>query len=81
MSKKQKQHRMVVPGNALAVNVVGTAREDLAAALKTWKRKVKASNVLESVKDRKEYVKPSVTRRTEKSKAVYMQYIRDLHNK
>lgn len=81
MSKKQIQHKMVVPGNALAVKVVGTAREDLAAALKTWKRKVKSSNILETIKDRKEYIKPSVHRRSEKSKAVYMQYIRDLYNK
>ena len=81
MSKKQKQHRMIVPGNSLAVNVTGPTYEDLAIALKTWKRKVKSSYVLESVKDRKEYIKPSVQRRSEKSKAVYMQYIRDLHNK
>ena len=81
MSKKQKQHQMIVPGNALAVNVVGTQREDVAAAIKTWKRKVKASNVLETIKDRKEFIKPSVVKRKQKSDAVYLQYIRDLHNK
>ena len=80
MSKKQKQHKMIVPGNALAVTVDGTGREDLAIALKTWKRKIKASGVLEAVKDRKEFIKPSVQQRTQKSKAVYLQYIRDLHN-
>ena len=52
MSKKQKQHQTTVPGNPLAVNVVGTQREDLAFALKSWKRKVKASGVLEKVKER-----------------------------
>ena len=46
MTKKQKQHQTIVPGNALAVNVVGTAREDLAFALKAWKRKIKNSQVL-----------------------------------
>ena len=80
MSKKQKQHKMIVPGNALAVSVDGNGREDLAIALKTWKRKIKASGVLEAVKDRKEFIKPSVQQRTQKSKAVYLQYIRDLHN-
>lgn len=80
MSKKQKQHKMIVPGNSLAVSVTGTEREDLAIALKTWKRKVKSAGVLEAVKDRKEFIKPSVQQRTQKSKAVYMQYIRDLHN-
>lgn len=34
MSKKQKQHQQIVPGNALAVNVVGTEAIDLAHALK-----------------------------------------------
>ena len=56
MSKKQKEHQQIVPGNALAVNVVGTTKEDLASALKTWKRKVKSASVLETVKDGKEYV-------------------------
>ena len=81
MSRKQKQHQQIVPGNSLAVNVVGTTKEDLGYALKTWKRKVKASGVLDAVRDRKEFIKPSVIKRKEKSDAVYMQYVRDLHNK
>jgi len=28
MNKKQKQHQTIVAGNPLAVNVVGSARED-----------------------------------------------------
>jgi len=40
MSKKQKQHQQTVPGKSLAVNVIGSTREDLAYALKAWKRKV-----------------------------------------
>jgi hypothetical protein len=43
MNKKQKQHQTTVAGNPLAVNVIGNQREDLAFALKSWKRKVKAS--------------------------------------
>ena len=81
MNKKQKQHQTVVPGNALAVSVTGTAKEDLAYALKTWKRKVKDSGVLEAVKDRKEYIKPGIRRRKELQNAQFMQYVRDLHNK
>ena len=34
MSKKQQQHQQIVPGNALAVKVIGSSREDLAQALK-----------------------------------------------
>ena len=81
MSKKQKQHQMTVPGNALAVNVVGTSKEDLSHALKTWKRKIKSSNILESVKNNKEYIKPTVVKRKEKIDAVYIQKIKDLNNK
>jgi small subunit ribosomal protein S21 len=81
MSRKQKQHQMILPGFALGVNVPGTSKEDLALALKTWKRKVKSSGVLEAVKDRKEFIKPSVVKRTEKSKAAFIQMIRDMHSK
>jgi small subunit ribosomal protein S21 len=81
MSKKQKQHQMIVPGQASAVHVPGTSREDLAAALKTWKRKVKMSGVLEAAKDRKEFIKPSVLKRQQHANAAYMQYIRDMHSK
>jgi small subunit ribosomal protein S21 len=81
MSKKQKQHQQIVPGNALAVHVTGTQREDLASAIKTWKRKVKSSGILEETRDRKEYIKPSVLKRQQHIKAAYMQYVRDLHSK
>lgn len=81
MSKKQKQHQQIVPGNALAVNVVGTTREDLGHALKTWKRKVKSAGVLDAVKNRKEFIKPTVIRRKEKQHAQFMQMVKDLHSK
>ena len=81
MSKKQKQHQQVVPGNALAINVIGTAREDLGFALKAWKRKIKSSGIIEEVKDRKEYIKPGIKKRKQLQNAVFMQYVKDLHNK
>lgn len=81
MSKKQKQHQMIVPGQALAVHVPGDTREDLAAALKTWKRKVKSSGVLEATKDRKEFIKPSVLKRQQLANAAYIQHIRTMHSK
>jgi ribosomal protein S21 len=77
MSKKQKQHQQIVPGNSLAVNVVGTAREDLTYAIKTWKRKVKMSGVLEYIKDNKEFEKPSVINRKQRQRAYYIQQIKD----
>jgi ribosomal protein S21 len=80
MNKKQKQHQQIVAGNALAVNVVGTEMLDLTYALKTWKRKVKSANILNSVKERKEYIKPSVKNRSSKQKACYIQHIKDQNN-
>jgi small subunit ribosomal protein S21 len=77
MNKKQKQHQTTVPGNALAVNVINN---DLAFALRTWKRKVKSSEVLESIKDRKEFIKPSVKRRQQRQSAQFIQKIKDLNN-
>jgi len=80
MNKKQKQHQTTVAGNPLAVNVIGTQREDLAFALKAWKRKVKNSGVLESVKDRREFIKPSVKRRKQIQDARFIQKIKDLNS-
>jgi len=77
MNKKQKQHQTIVPGHSLAVNVVGSAREDLAFALKIWKRKVKNSEVLEKTKDRKEFIKGSVKRRKQLQDAQFIQKIKD----
>lgn len=79
MNKKQKQHQTTVAGNPLAVNVIGSAREDLAFALKVWKRKVKSSGILERIKDRKEFEKPSVRRRKQLQSAQFMQKIKDLN--
>jgi len=80
MNKKQKQHQTTVAGNPLAVNVIGTQREDLAFALKAWKRKVKNSGILERIKDRKEFEKPSVTKRKQLQAAQFIQRIKDLNS-
>ena len=77
MNKKQKQHQTIVPGHSLAVNVVGSLREDLAFALKIWKLKVKNSEVLEKTKDRKEFIKPSVKKRKQLQDAQFIQKIKD----
>jgi small subunit ribosomal protein S21 len=79
MSKKQKQHKSIVPGHATAVNVVGTFREDFAQAMKIFKRKVKSAGVLEKIKDNKTFTKPSAKRRQQLSAARFIQHVRDLH--
>lgn len=81
MNKKQKQHQQIVPGNPLAVNVVGTEMQDLGYAIKTWKRKVKSAGILEQTKDRKEYEKPTSIRRKQKQRAQFIQKIKDLQFK
>ena len=77
MNKKQKQHQTIYPGNSLAVNVVGTQREDVSFALKAWKRNIKASGILERIKDEKEFIKPSVRKRKQIQKAQFIQKIKD----
>jgi ribosomal protein S21 len=70
-----------VPGNALAVKVIGSSKEDLGHALKAWKRKIKSANILEETKDRREFIKPGVKRRKQLQDAVFMQMVRNLHSK
>ena len=77
MNKHQKQHQSIFPGNATAVNVVN---QDLGFALRTWKRKVKQAGVLESVKQRKEFIKPSVEKREQRKRAAFIQRIKDLNS-
>jgi small subunit ribosomal protein S21 len=81
MNKKQKQHQTIMPGNSMAVNVVGTQREDLGFALKIWKRKIKESGILEFVKENKTFTKPSVAKRAQRIDAAYRQKMHDLRMK
>lgn len=69
MNKKQKAHQSVIPGNGLATQVV---ESDISYALKTWKRKVKQSGILDELKDRKEFEKPSVSRRRQLIRAKFI---------
>ena len=80
MNKKQKQHQSIVPGHALAVNVVGNTRDDLAFALKLWKRKIKNSQILEKTRDLTEFIKPSIKRRQQLTNAKFLQKVRDRHS-
>lgn len=69
MNKKQKAHQSVIPGNGLSTQVV---ESDISYALKTWKRKVKQSGILDELKDRKEFEKPSVSRRRQLIRAKFI---------
>jgi small subunit ribosomal protein S21 len=73
MNKKQKYHQSVVPGAGTAVNVVN---RDINFALRIWKRKLKNADILDKLKDNREYTKPSIIKRKQKAKAAYIQQIR-----
>ncbi len=73
MNKKQKYHQSVVPGGGTSVNVVN---RDINFALRIWKRKLKNADILDKLKDNREYTKPSIIKRKQKTKAVYIQKIR-----
>jgi ribosomal protein S21 len=73
MNKKQKYHESIIPGQALGAAVPD---KDLGFALRFWKKKLKDSGILTSLKDRKEFIKPSAVKRKKMSDAIYWQKIR-----
>mgnify|MGYP003155296783 CR=1 FL=1 len=75
MNKRQKQHKSIIPGNGNAVSVVD---KDLGFALRTFKRKIKESKVLEKFKQNQEFIKHSVKRKNEIERAKYIQKIRNI---
>jgi small subunit ribosomal protein S21 len=50
--------------------------ENIERALKKYKKKYEKTNVMKELRSRKEFEKPSVTRRQEKIKAAYIQKLR-----
>ena len=68
---------MIIPGRFKAAKVING---NIEAALKFWKRKVKESNVLQEVKDRKEFIKPSAVKRKQKMDAIRKEYIRRIRS-
>lgn len=57
--------------------IIKVDNQNIENALKTLKRKTFATKQLKELRDRKEYVKPSVMKRSIKSKAKYRQSIQD----
>ena len=66
---------MIVPGRFKAAKVVNG---NIEAALRFFKRQVKESNVLQEVRDRQEFIKPSAVKRRQKQQAIRKEYIRRL---
>lgn len=50
----------------------GGKKGDIEKALKEYKNKVRSTKMMEELRDRKEFVKPSVKKRKEMQKAIYV---------
>ncbi len=68
---------MIIPGKFKAAKVING---NIEAALKFFKRQVKESNVLQELKDRKEFIKPSAVKRKQKMDAIRAEYIRRIRS-
>jgi ribosomal protein S21 len=62
---KSKGQQAILPGHYAGVKVLGSRKEDLEYALKALKRKIKYSGMIDQLKERKYYEKPSVVKRRE----------------
>ena len=60
----------IVPGNGNAVKVLGKGPKDIEHALRLWKKNVKESNVIENLKSKMEYEKPTTKKRRLKNDAI-----------
>jgi small subunit ribosomal protein S21 len=54
-----------------------TKEKSIETALRTYKSKVQKTKQVQKLRERQEFVKPSVKKRTEKLKAVYIQQKRN----
>ena len=51
--------------------------KNIESALRTYKSKVQKTKQVQKLRERQEFVKPSVKKRTEKLKAIYVQQIKN----
>ena len=72
-NRKVRKEQMIVPGRFRAAKVVNG---NIEAALRFFKRQMKESEILQEVKDRREYIKPAARRRKQKDDAIRREYIR-----
>ena len=68
--KKKKYVDMNLPGFSLGVRVPGNTDRDIEMALRKFKRMIKDSGILEEVRARQEFLKPSVVKRKMKLEAI-----------
>ena len=54
-----------------------TKEKSIESALRTYKNKVQKTKQIQGLRERQTFTKPSVTKRTEKLKAIYVQKIKN----
>lgn len=71
--KKAPRQEMYLYGHANGVKVINGNVE---AALRTWKRIMKDSGILEELRNNKEYKKPTTVRREKRNLALRAEWVR-----
>jgi len=75
MNQKQLlKHQMILPGAECGAKVTRDKlnRSNINYAIKSWKRQLKDSGKLQTLKDRMQFEKPAVTRRLAKKRRKYI---------
>lgn len=62
--------KSIVPGNGMAVKVLGSKPHHIEFALRLWKRTIKDTGLMEDVRSKMEFEKPSAKRKREKNEAI-----------
>lgn len=70
--KRARKSEMIIVGKPNNVRVVN---DDINSAIKLWKKTLKETGKLDILKEKKEYVKPSVLNRKKKTDAEYSQWL------
>lgn len=76
MSKKQKHFESIIPGVMTGIKVPKLPfdnKTDLSFALRKWKKMLKDSKILNELKDRTEYIKPSFRKKEQRKRSAYLQ--------
>jgi len=60
--------------------IIKVENNNIEKALKTLKYKVRSTRQTKELRERKEFVKPSIVKRIQNAKAKYIQSIRDTQN-
>ena len=54
--------------------------ENIERALKKFKRKFEKTGVVKELRQRQVYIKPTVRKRVERAKAIYVQHLREIED-